>query len=236
MSAARWRRRPSSTEAPYHGAVHGACWTRHHRGMRCKSERTTAGGDGIGGRSSSRRQPLLTPALSSPGRRGGVEGAATFSLLSVAVEVPLPSQPRPPSAFGGGGQGEVANSMCAAPSARSSRSVVARPVESRLSHLISLNPGESRLSHLIPLDPGESHLIPLDPGESHLSRRIPLVPVDPTQSRRIPAKILDPVPVAHVTQVVTPARKGRRPRWEAPLEKRGRQGRLPRKGYTVDTV
>ena len=69
--------------------------------MQVKSERAAAGGNKIGGRSSSWRQPLLTPALSSLGRRGGVEGAATLSLLPVAVEVILALSTTFPSAFGG---------------------------------------------------------------------------------------------------------------------------------------
>ena len=179
--------------------MHGARRARHHRGMRCKSKRATAGGDKIGGRSSSRRQPLLTPALSSPGRRGGVEGAATFSLLPVAVEVTLALSTTFPLRLRGRGTGgggtfcvraavgtAVAGGRC--PS-QGIPLVPLDPGESRLSQLIPLDPEESPASHLIPLDPGESRLsqlIPLDPGGSRLSHLIPLNPGESRESQLIP--------------------------------------------------
>ena len=134
--------------------------------MLCKSERAAADGDRIGGRSSSRHRPLLTPALSSPGRRGGVEGAATLSLLPVAVEVTLALSTTFPLRLRGRGTGGGGTIFVRA---ALGTAVAGGCRRSRRIPLVPLNPGESHLSQLIPLSPGESresresHFIPLDP-------------------------------------------------------------------------
>ncbi len=198
-----------SPSASDHGAVHGGRRARHHRGMRCKSKRATAGGNKIGGRSSRRRQPLLTPALSSPGRRGRAEGAATLSLRPVAAEVTLALSTTFPLRLWEEHRGRWASLRPSpAPCDPLILPVQLDPDESHLSQLIPLHPGKSRESHLVPLNPGgtrqeeEKSCLkrPRGGGRACIERRsaavgtiveggrcpshgIPLVPLSLTQSR-----------------------------------------------------
>ena len=88
------------------------------------------------------RRVGVSPSSPWPSPPQGGEGSRrsrhVLSPLSNGGGDPCPLNHVPPPPLGEGGQGE--NLVCATPSARLSRAVVARPVESHLSHSIPANP------------------------------------------------------------------------------------------------
>ena len=219
MSAARWRRPPSSADGP-------GPWCGAQGASRAPSSRhAVQEREGHSGRRQDTRP--LVEAASAPPHPGPLlpmeERGSRRSLHVLSPRrggggdpCPLNHVPPPPSGAGGRGRWDI---LCARRRRHGCRGRLSPvpwnptcPTRSRRIPLVPVNPTRSGRIPLVPPDPTRSRRIPLVPVNPTRSGRIPLVPPDPTRSRRIPLVPVNPTRSGRIPLVPPdPTRSGRIP-------------------------